>query len=137
LGFLVFNFKPASIFLGESGSLFLGFMLGVLAVISGGKIATTLIVVAIPALDVVRVIVVRLLRGRPISLGDREHLHFRLLDSGYSERTVVLVLYAVAALCGGLTLFLQSTGKLIALSILVLGMLALSIFFYRRTPYSS
>lgn len=136
LGFLVFNFKPASIFLGESGSLFLGFILGILAVISGGKIATTLLVMAIPILDVVRVMVVRILRHQKISQGDREHLHYRLLEFGLSERMVVVVLYAVAFLFGVSTLLLESTGKIVALGVLFFTMLALSIIFYRRSPSS-
>lgn len=133
LGFLVFNFKPASIFLGESGSLFLGFILGILAVISGGKIATTLLVMAVPVLDVLRVMVVRMLRGQKVSQGDREHLHYRLLEFGLSERTVVVVLYTVAFLFGISTLLLQSTGKIVALAVLFLAMILMSIIFYRRS----
>ncbi len=129
-GFLIFNRKPASIFLGETGSLFLGFMLGILAVISGGKIATALLVMAVPILDVCRVIIVRLLRGQRISEGDREHLHYRLLDLGFSERFVVRTLYTVAFLFGVSTLFLPSTGKIIVLSGLLLLMIFLSIALY-------
>lgn len=132
LGFLVFNFKPASIFLGESGSLFLGFMLGVLAVISGGKIATTLLVMAVPILDVARVIIIRLVRGQPISQGDREHLHFRLLDLGLSERATVLLMYALAAIFGATTLFFQSRFKVIVLVFLVVAMVGVGIHLYKH-----
>lgn len=126
LGFLIFNFYPAKIFLGESGSMFLGFMLGVLAVIGGGKLATALLVMAIPILDIIRVVYKRIRRGQPIFTGDREHLHFRLLDSGFSHRQSVLLLYALSFLFGITTLFLQSLQKLYALLALVVLMAVIS-----------
>jgi len=120
LGFLFFNFNPARIFLGESGSLFLGYMLGVMSVISGGKFATALLVMAVPILDLLWVIVARVRRGQKLSQGDREHLHFRLVDAGMSERMTVIFLYAVAILFGLATLFLQSQGKVIVLFLLLI-----------------
>ncbi len=126
LGFLLFNFYPAKIFLGESGSMFLGFMLGVLAIIGGGKLATALLVMAIPILDIIRVVYKRIRRGQPIFKGDREHLHFRLLDSGLSHRRAVLLLYFLAILFGITTLFLQSMQKLYALLALVILMAVIS-----------
>lgn len=116
LGFLIFNFHPAKIFLGEGGSLFIGFILGILAVISGGKIATALLVMAIPILDLIRVIYLRIRNHRHVFEGDREHLHFRLRDAGFSERGTVLFLYAVAFIFGLTTLFLQSKAKLVTLA---------------------
>lgn len=118
LGFLLFNFHPAKIFLGEGGSLMAGFILGVLAIVSGGKIATTLLVVGIPALDVLLVIVRRLWQGRPPWQSDASHLHHRLLGLGWSQRKTVLFFYALAAGFGILTLFLQSKQKMIALVVL-------------------
>ena len=115
LGFLVFNFHPAKVFLGESGSMFLGFMIGVLAIIGGGKLATALLVMAIPIFDLARVMYVRLRKHQPLSTGDREHLHFRLVDSGISQRKAVLLLYALALMFGLATLFLQSLQKFYAL----------------------
>ena len=126
LGVLIFNFYPAKIFLGEGGGLFLGLMLGVLAVIAGGKVATALLVMAIPILDLGRVIYLRWRYGRSVWQGDREHLHFRLLDAGLSHPQTVLLLYAVAALFGATTLFLQSSQKLIALMFLFLVMIAVT-----------
>lgn len=128
LGFLVLNFYPARLYLGESGGLFLGFMLGVLAIIGGGKLATALLVMAIPILDLIRVIYQRRRQGRPVFTGDREHLHFRLLDWGWSQRQAVLFFYVVAAGFGVLTLWLQSYQKLLALAVLGIGMLAFSIW---------
>ena len=124
LGFLLFNFHPAKIFLGESGSLFVGFMLGVLAVVGGGKLATALLVMAVPILDLARVMYVRHKRGQAIMQGDREHLHFKLLDRGWSERNVVILYYVVAAAFGTTTLFLQSYQKLLALGFLAIAMIA-------------
>jgi UDP-GlcNAc:undecaprenyl-phosphate GlcNAc-1-phosphate transferase len=83
LGFLFFNFHPAKIFLGEGGSLLAGFMLGSLAIISGGKIATAFLVLALPILDVIWVVVRRIfVEHHSPFLADRKHLHFRLLDIG-------------------------------------------------------
>jgi len=132
LGFLLFNFYPAKIFLGEGGSLFIGFMLGVLSVIAGGKIATALLVMAVPILDLARVAVVRIRKGKSFWQGDREHLHFRLVDSGLSQRQAVLIFYSIAIIFGTSTLFFQSQQKLYALIFLFLLMLALGIFLARK-----
>ncbi|MGE5425805.1 MAG: epoxyqueuosine reductase QueH [Bacillota bacterium] len=130
LGFLVLNFNPAKIYLGEGGSLLIGYVLGVLAIISGGKIAIALLVMGLPVLDVAWTIVRRLLRGRnPFRFADRSHLHHRLLDLGLSPRQTVVIFYAFAAAFGASGLFLQSRGKLVALSLLLAIMLALVIFF--------
>jgi len=125
LGFLLFNFNPAKIFLGEGGSLFAGLMLGVLAIISGSKVATTLLIMGIPILDVVWVIIRRLFNKKSASLADRKHLHFRLLDIGMNQRQAVIFMYILTALFGSVALFLQTFGKLIALIILTFVMLIL------------
>ncbi len=133
LGFLLFNFYPAQIFLGEGGSLFIGLMLGVLAIISGGKVATALLVMAIPILDLARVAYVRIKRKQNIFKGDREHLHFRLLDAGLSHRRAVLLLYFMAFLFGITTLFLQSIQKLYALVVLVILMAFLNYYLVKKS----
>ncbi|MBI5530146.1 MAG: undecaprenyl/decaprenyl-phosphate alpha-N-acetylglucosaminyl 1-phosphate transferase [Candidatus Doudnabacteria bacterium] len=135
LGYLFFAFNPASIFLGESGSTFLGFILGVLAIISGAKIATALLVMGIPILDVAWVIVKRLWYHRSPFSGDRQHLHFKLLDIGLTQRQAVLVLYAISAVFGGVAVFLQSMGKLVALVILtclMVGLALTTVVLYKR-----
>lgn len=136
LGFLIFNFNPAKIFLGESGSLFIGFMLGLLAIISGGKIATALLIMGIPMLDAGWVILRRIFEGKsPFKTSDRKHLHHRLLDSGMSQKNAALFMYVLAAGFGATTLFLQSKSKLIALGILFLVMLIIAfsvIIIYRN-----
>lgn len=118
LGFLPHNFYPAKIFLGEGGSVLTGFLIGALAVISGGKIATALLVLGIPVLDAVWVVVRRIWFGASPFVGDRKHLHFRLLDIGFSQRQAVLFLYLLAAVFGSVAVFLQSWGKLVALGVL-------------------
>ena len=131
LGFLVFNFHPAKIFLGEGGSLLLGYILGVLAIISGGKIAIALLIMGIPVLDLIWTIVRRLLQGKnPFRFADKKHLHFRLLDLGLSQTQTVVVFYIMSLVFGLSGLFLQSRGKVFALAVLLLIMLALVIFFW-------
>ncbi len=133
LGFLVWNSHPAKIFLGEGGSLFIGFLLGALALISGSKIATTLLVMGVPMLDVLRVIILRLGRKKSIFVGDSEHLHFRLLHSGLDQRQTVFLLYTIAFAFGISTLFLQSNQKFIALLFLFVLMMLLGVYFSRKT----
>lgn len=130
LGFLILNFNPAKIFLGEGGSLFIGYVLGVLAIISGGKIAIALLIMGLPILDVFWTIIRRLLKGRnPFRFADRQHLHHRLLDLGLSSRQTVAIFYTFAAVFGLSGLFLQSRGKLLVLVLLLAIMLLLIIFF--------
>lgn len=131
-GFLVFNFHPAKIFLGEGGSLFTGFILGCLAIISGSKIATTLLVVGVPMLDVGRVIIRRWQKKKPIYKGDSEHLHFRLLQSGLTQVQVVLFMYSISFLFGIITLFLQSKQKMVALLFLFVLMMMVGIWFSKK-----
>ncbi len=127
-GFLFWNWHPAKIFLGEGGSLFAGFMLGALSIVSGSKVATTALVFGIPILDVLWVIARRLFWERHSPLrADRKHLHFRLLDIGLSHRKTVLLLYFLTAYVGVTALFLQSRGKLIAFVVLSASMLVLGV----------
>ncbi|MFH0828624.1 MAG: MraY family glycosyltransferase [Candidatus Kerfeldbacteria bacterium] len=130
LGFLIFNWHPARIFLGEGGSLLTGFLLGSLAIISGGKIATALLIMGIPILDVAWVIIRRVFieHRSPFRTSDRKHLHFRLLDVGFSHRGSVVFLYALTAIFGATTLFFHGIQKLIALLCLVAVMVILGIF---------
>ncbi len=141
LGFLIFNWHPAKIFLGEGGSLFLGYALGVLAIISGGKIAIALLIMGIPILDVAWTIVRRLKSGQnPFKFADRRHLHFRMLDLGLTQRQTVLLYYLAAAGFGLLALFFQSIGKLLALAVLVLIMLGIIVavtYFERHRPHNT
>lgn len=130
LGFLILNSYPAKIFLGEGGSLLIGYILGVLSIISGSKIATALLIMALPVLDLFWTIIRRLLRKKnPFKFADRDHLHHRLLKIGLSPRQTSLVFYLFATIFGLSGLFLQSRGKLLALISLLIIMSALIIFF--------
>jgi UDP-GlcNAc:undecaprenyl-phosphate/decaprenyl-phosphate GlcNAc-1-phosphate transferase len=132
LGFLIFNWYPAKIFLGEGGSLLLGYILGVLAIISGGKIAIALLVLGLPLLDFAWTILRRALSGKnPFRSADRAHLHYRLLDLGIGQRKTVLIFYGFSLFFGLAALFLQSRGKLLAISILFLIMVGLIVGFAR------
>lgn len=131
-GFLVWNRNPAKIFLGEGGSLLTGYILAILALVSGSKIATTLLVMGLPILDTARVIYNRLRSKRSISKADSGHLHHKLLRSGLSQRQAVYVYYAISFLFGISTLFLQSHQKIVALSFLFILMLQLGVFFSKH-----
>lgn len=125
-GFLVWNFNPAKIFLGESGSLLAGFLLGTFAIISGAKFAIALLVLGIPILDTAWIIFRRIvIEKRSPFIGDRKHLHFRMVDAGFTQRQTVLILWAVSALFGLAALFMQTQQKVMALSLVVFVMLFL------------
>ncbi len=134
LGFLFWNFHPASIFLGEGGSTFVGFTLGTLAIISGGKLATALLVLGVPLLDALWVILRRVRSGglRQVFRGDRKHLHHRLLDLGWGQRKIVFVYIFIATAFGVCTLFLQSREKLVALVLLGIMMLIIAAVLVQR-----
>ncbi len=128
LGFLRYNFNPATIFLGDSGSLFIGFLLSALA-LAGAQKAPTIVAVAIPVvsfglpiLETALSILRRLISGRPVFTADREHIHHKLLQHGLSHRQVVIVLYGVSAVFALLSLFLLwPGGSSLGLVLAVLG----------------
>lgn len=135
-GFLIWNFHPAKIFLGEAGSTLAGYFLGVLAIISGAKLATALLILGIPILDATHVIFRRIIieKKSPFK-GDRKHIHFRLYDMGCTQRQAVLMLYCIAAFFGLAALFLQSSQKLTALIAVFLMMFLLG-FAFNKKPTS-
>ncbi len=120
VGFLVYNFHRASIFLGEGGSVLLGFLLGTCAIVSGSKIATTLLVLGVPFADMIRVAVMRWIRRAPVTGGDATHLHHLLLRAGFSHRTTVLLLYAFALTFGMTTLVASPWQKALTILAIVL-----------------
>jgi UDP-GlcNAc:undecaprenyl-phosphate GlcNAc-1-phosphate transferase len=123
LGFLVFNFQPASIFMGDCGSMFLGFLLGATALLSeygrsrnlGAVLFTPVLILAIPIFDTCVVAVTRKLSGRPISQGGRDHTSHRLVALGLPERRAVLMLYLMAAVSGALALLVRLLDTEVAL----------------------
>ena len=135
-GFLVFNFNPARIFMGDSGSLLLGYLLSGVVVLGAAKatseITLTLLVpvavMALPILDTALVTIVRALHSRPISQGGRDHLSHRLVALGLNERSAVLVLYAVSAVFGIVAVTSNFTGGLV--TVLLGSLLGLGIVFF-------
>ena len=116
-GFLRYNFNPASIFLGDSGSLFTGFLLAALSVLGTQK-ATTAVAIVVPILafgfpvvDTAMTMARRLVSRKPVFQGDTEHIHHMLLARGWSQKRVALVLYAVCALFGLAALISPTTGS--------------------------
>lgn len=105
VGFLFFNFPPARIYMGDGGAYLLGFLIGILSLVQSHKgtvaaaLIAPLVVLALPILDVTVAIGRRGLRGLPIFRPDRRHLHHRLLQSGFSHRRVVLILYGFTLMC--------------------------------------
>ena len=131
LGFLRYNFNPATIFLGDSGSYFLGFVLAAASIMGAQKanvavaIMAPLLAMGLPIMDTLSAITRRTLNGRPIFSPDRGHIHHRLLDKGYSTKRVVLTLYGLTALLafGGLIMVVGQkweAGMALALAILVI-----------------
>jgi UDP-GlcNAc:undecaprenyl-phosphate GlcNAc-1-phosphate transferase len=114
LGFLRYNFNGASVFLGDSGSLLIGFLLGCFGALWSEKSATLvalavpLLAVCIPLLDVVLSIVRRYLRNRPIFEADRGHIHHKLLERGFSPKAAVLTIYAFCAVVASMSLAASS-----------------------------
>lgn len=99
-GFLRYNWHPAKIFMGDSGSMFLGLSLAVLANIGGAKLATVLLVMCIPVIDVAVVIFQRLRVGRAAMHYDKRHLHHKLLESGFSQKQIILIFYGLTGFFG-------------------------------------
>jgi UDP-GlcNAc:undecaprenyl-phosphate GlcNAc-1-phosphate transferase len=103
LGFLVYNFNPATIFAGDTGSMFMGFMISVIALLGFKNVTMTsliipLLILAIPILDTVFAIIRRILKGENPAKGDKLHIHHQLLNRNLSQRTTVLIILAIDAL---------------------------------------
>lgn len=114
LGFLRWNFHPASIFIGTSGVMFLGYTLALLSILGSAKVAVALLVLGVPIIDTFYIIVRRLSRGRSPFSADRGHIHHRLLDLGLTHTQTVLLIYAICAGLGALSLLLSGSGQLYA-----------------------
>jgi UDP-GlcNAc:undecaprenyl-phosphate GlcNAc-1-phosphate transferase len=136
LGFLVFNFHPARIFLGDSGSMLLGYLLAALALVSSRKAETVValivpaVALGIPIFDTTLTIVRRWSRKLPISTADRQHIHHILLGMGLSHKRVVLVMYLLCLLLGGAALLI-SVGRS-EITLVVLGSLLILAIVWAR-----
>jgi UDP-GlcNAc:undecaprenyl-phosphate GlcNAc-1-phosphate transferase len=143
LGFLPYNFNPARIFMGDSGSMLLGLILGAATVSGVGRtdaptnfsdfaalaipVGIPLLVLAVPLVDVFLAIVRRMRRGRPVTRPDKEHIHHRLLEIGHSHRQAVLLMYLWSSLLAGAALlitFVRSRALALWLIVAVVAVLA-------------
>lgn len=118
LGLLVFNWHPAKIFPGFSGSGVLGLMIAVLAILSGAKLAAAALTLLIPATDFAYTFFRRILQGKSPVWGDREHLHHKLLEMGFSHQQIALFYILGSVILGAAALSLSSSGKLFAAALL-------------------
>ncbi len=141
-GFLILNFYPspfrrgfagqAKIFLGEGGSLFSGFILGGLAIMTGAKIAVTLMVLSLPLIDLAAVVLKRFLKRKPIWKGDRLHLHYLLVDRGWKLQNVVYLFWGLSAVLGLSSVFLPSVWKIISLAFISMIFFAVDLFWFKE-----
>ena len=118
--------------MGDTGSMFLGFLIAVFAIFSGGKIATAFLVLGFPILDAFWVITRRMVQGQSPMKGDLKHLHHRLLEVGLTERKALVLIYLLCLFFGGSAVFLGSTQKLfliVAMGVLMV-IMATTIVFY-------
>ncbi len=132
LGFLPYNFAPAKIFLGSAGAYFLGYSLATMSIIAPAKIASALLVLAIPILDVAWQIFDRVRHGRSPFQGDRGHLHFRLADGGWPTPLIVLGYYAVSLGLGLVAIFATGLDKLLLFGLLATAVLLMFLWLSRK-----
>lgn len=125
--FWIFDFYPAKILMGDTGSMFLGFVLAVLAIFSGGKIATAFLVLGVPILDACWVILRRISEGKSPLHGDYKHFHHRLLALGFSDRKALFCIYILCAIFGGVAVVLEGKQKVYAIFALFLLMVILAV----------
>jgi len=134
-GFLLFNFNPARIFLGSAGAMVLGFALATLSILAPARVATALLVMALPIIDAVFQFFDRLRRGHSPGQGDRGHLHYRLFDLGFSQRQIVLGYWLFCTIFGMLALLISSRiYKVVALGFTGVLVLVVLVILSRRQP---
>jgi UDP-GlcNAc:undecaprenyl-phosphate GlcNAc-1-phosphate transferase len=115
LGFLVFNFNPSIVIAGTSGSMFMGFSLAILAIFAGAKIATAILVLAIPIIDFIWVIGERIKNKKSIFKADENHLHHKLMQLGWSQKKIAVHYYAITMMIAMIALNTRAVGKSITL----------------------
>ena len=121
LGFLIFNWHPAKILPGFSGSTILAFMLATLAILSGAKVAISLLVLGIPTADFIYTFFRRIFEGHSPVWGDRGHLHHKLLNLGWSHQRISLFYMTVSAMLGAAALTFDTNSKIFALCLVAVG----------------
>lgn len=135
IAFSLFNWFPATIFAGTSGTLFMGFVIAALSLYAGTKVATALLVLGIPLLDAMAVIVSRLLRGQSPFLPDHQHFHHLLMKFGWSSRQVALFYTLLAAVMALLALTTQLLEKMVVffvVAVVFFGGVILTRYFLRK-----
>jgi UDP-GlcNAc:undecaprenyl-phosphate GlcNAc-1-phosphate transferase len=132
LGFLILNFNPARVLAGTSGAMFLGLALSILAIFSGTKIATAILVLVIPSIDFIWVIGERIRHRKSIFKPDNNHLHHKLLEMGWSQRKIAFYYYGITIIVALIALNTRSIGKSVTLLISALIMLVSSLLINRR-----
>ena len=131
LGFLPWNFYPQKIMPGYSGKSLAGFFLAVLAILSGAKVATMILVLGVPMADAVLTIIRRVATGHSPVWGDRGHLHHKLLDLGFSKRRIAVFYWLFSVVLGVGALFLNSQQKFYAMVMVFVILVAFSVWFRR------
>ena len=136
LGFLRWNFHPASVFQGSAGVMFLGYTLAVMSILGTAKVVVALLVLGVPIIDTFWVIVRRVADGRSPFAPDRGHIHHRLLDLGLGHRATVVLIYGICAVLGVVSLLVSAATGVYAFvgALLVLGLL---VFFLAREPHEA
>lgn len=119
LGFLPINSHRATAFLGDGGSMFLGYSIGVLSILSGAKLATAMLVIGLPALDVLNTFWIRIKHGQSLFIADNEHLHYRLLKKGLSVREIVFIISGISVIFGVIALTNDTVFKTLGLIVLI------------------
>jgi len=131
LAFIFMNFYPAKILAGSSGSIFMGYILAIMAIFAGAKIATTLLVLAVPVIDALWVIFERWRAGDSIFSPDKKHLHYRLMELGWSSSKICLFYYGITIVVAFIALNTNALGKMFCLGLITIFML-LVLFSIRR-----
>ncbi len=126
LGFLPYNFFPQSIMPGYSGKSLAGFLLAVLSILSGAKLATLIFLLSVPMLDAIYSIFRRFINKKPIYLGDGKHFHHQLLKVGFSRRQISLIYWLISFILGIISLTLNSQQKFY--TFIAVGLILLAIF---------
>lgn len=133
LGFLPFNMHPARLFMGDVGAMTLGYLLAASAILGGAKLATALLVLGMPIIDMAWLIIQRIRQGRSVASAGRDNLHIRLYDLGFTQRQVVWFYYSVSVAFGIISLLdVSPLIKLVALVLLVVLVLGVILYASRR-----
>lgn len=134
LGFLPYNFHPAKIFMGDSGSLYLGFMIAVVSILGSTKGATLIativpfLVLGLPIFDTIFAIIRRWINGYPIMMADKGHIHHRIMATGIGQRRTVLIMYCISAIMGTVAILVVQRMLIEALLLVLVAVVLVCVF---------